>query len=64
MGDINVNKNGLVLLYLNISGLGILILCLVGVLYLKIQRQHKTFIMSSLLTSRQKYNCLKRLEEL
>ena len=48
MGDINLKKNGLVLLYLNISGLGILILCLVGVLSLEIQRQHKTFIMSSL----------------
>ena len=48
MGDTNLKKNALVLLYLNISRLGILILCLVGVFYLEIQRQHKTFIMSFL----------------
>ena len=58
-GDTKLKKNGWVLLYLNISWLDILILCLVGILHpLEFQRQHKTFIMSSLPTPRQKYNCL------
>ena len=63
MRDTKLKKNGSVLLHLNISGLDILILCLVGVVHLlEIQRQHKTFIMSSLPTSRQKYDCLRFLE--
>ena len=57
-----MKKNGSVLLYLNIWRLDTLILCLVGVLNLsEIQRQHKTFIMPSLLTSRQKNYCLRFL---
>ena len=57
-----MKKNGSVLLHLNIWRLDTLILCLVGVLNLsEIQRQHKTFIMPSLLTSRQKNYCLRFL---
>ena len=37
IGGINLKKNGAVLLYLNMSGLDSLILCLVGVLHLEIQ---------------------------
>ena len=40
MGDANLKKNGSVLLNLNMSGLDSLILCLVGVLHLKIQIHH------------------------
>ena len=40
IGDINLKKNGAVLLYLNMSGLDSLILCLVGVLHLEIQIHH------------------------
>ena len=68
MGDTNLKKNDSVLLYLNMSGLDRLILYLEGVLHLEIQihyclwtkNTHNTF-MSSLLTSRQKSNCLRFL---
>ena len=44
------------------SDLDTLILCLVGVLHLlEIQKQHKSFIMPSLLTSGQKNICLRFL---
>ena len=47
---------------LNRSGIDSLILCLVGVLHLlEIQREQKTFIKFSSLTSWQKNNCLKFL---
>ena len=60
--DTNLKKNWSVLLYLNTLGLDTLILCLVGVsLMLEIQKQHKTFIMPSVLTSTQKNNCLRFL---
>ena len=65
MDDKNLKKIGPGLLHLNTSGLDTLILCLVGVLHLlEIQRQHETFIIPSLLTSRQKMkynNCLRFL---
>ena len=55
ISNTNLKKNGSVLLYLNISGLDILILCLVGVLcLLDTKKQHKMSIMSFFLTSRQK----------
>ena len=57
MCNTNFRKNASVLSYLNISGLDTLILCSVGVIrLLEIQKHHKTFVMSSLLTPRQKNN--------
>ena len=54
MGDVNLKKNGSVLLYLNISGLDLhFMFSLMGVRQLlDTQSQQNTF-MSSLLTSRQ-----------
>ena len=62
LGDTNLKEKVSVLLWLNISGLDTLILFLVGVLHLlDTQRQHRTFFISSLLTSSQKNNSLKFL---
>ena len=60
MGEINSKKNGSVLLYLNILGLDSHFMFGGSSISIRYQIQHKTF-MSSLLTLRQKNNCLKFL---
>ena len=58
----NVRKTASFLSYLNIRGLDTLILCSVEVLHLfEIQKHYKNFAMSSLLTSRQKNDCMRFL---
>ena len=44
MGDTNLKKNGSVLLYLNMSRLDSVILCLLRVLHLEIQIHHGDYI--------------------